>query len=379
MNARADTRRFNRGLMMFAMLSMMIAALPAKSQSPYIVYPDHSHLLVVRDVDGVEKTITNVDQWSVRAAHIRAGMEQAMGKLPDLKQRTDLNIQKVGEPVHVAGKNVGEGDYIRQKLTFDPEVGDRVPAWLLTPVTNVSKTPAMLCLHQTNNVGKDEPAGLGGLPSLHYAHELACRGYVCLVPDYPSFGEYRYDFKVQGKHYASGSMKAIWNNIRAVDLLASLDVVDANRIGVIGHSLGGHNSLFTAVFDDRLKAVVTSCGFTPFHDYYGGKVAGWTSDRYMPRIRDVYENNADKIPFDFYEVLAVLAPRGCFSNSPIRDDNFDVGGVRKAYAKASEVYKLFDANSQLVLHTPDCAHDFPEPMRQAAYAWLDQLFAHPSR
>jgi len=33
--------------------------------------------------------------------------------------------------------------------------------------------------------------------------------------------------------------------------------VDTNRIGVIGHSLGGHNSIFTAFFDKRLKAVVS--------------------------------------------------------------------------------------------------------------------------
>ena len=81
-------------------------------------------------------------------------------------------------------------------------------------------------------------------------------------------------FKTQGAHRASGSIKAIWYNIRAVDLLETLPQVDKTHIGVIGHSLGGHNALFTAVFDDRLKAVVTSCGFTPFHDYYGGKVAG---------------------------------------------------------------------------------------------------------
>ncbi len=40
----------------------------------------------------------------------------------------------------------------------------------------------------------------------------------------------------------------------------------AKRIGVIGHSLGGHNAIFTATFDERLKAVVTSCGFTGFRN-----------------------------------------------------------------------------------------------------------------
>ncbi|MCA1963827.1 MAG: hypothetical protein LDL31_07775 [Prosthecobacter sp.] len=127
-----------------------------------------------------------------------------------------------------------------------------------------------------------------------------------------------------------------------------------------------------AAFDERLRAVVSSCGFTPFQDYYGGKVAGWTSDRYMPRIRDVYGNAPDKIPFDFHEILAALAPRGFFSNSPAGDGNFDLGGVRKAFAAAREVHALF-GEPRLVLRTPDCGHDFPEPERLAAYEWLDAV------
>ncbi len=59
-------------------------------------------------------------------------------------------------------------------------------------------------------------------------------------------------------------MKAVWDNIRAVDLLVSLPEVNAARLAAVGHSLGGHNALCTAVFEPRLKAVVTSCGFTTF-------------------------------------------------------------------------------------------------------------------
>ena len=62
----------------------------------------------------------------------------------------------------------------------------------------------MLCLHQTIKIGKGEPAGLGGSDHLDYAHELAQRGYVCLAPDYPSFGDYPYDFGDDG--YDSGTM-----------------------------------------------------------------------------------------------------------------------------------------------------------------------------
>ncbi len=332
---------------------------------PVVSYSDHSQLLIVRDATGKERPVTTPADWAERVRHIKANMEQVMGPLPEVSRKVPLEVEIVSEEK--------TPKYLRRKIRFTPEPDDRVPAWLLIPhdLPEGKKTAAMLCLHQTTGIGKDEPAGLGGLKSLHYAHEVAERGYICLVPDYPSFGEYPYDFKVKGQHYASGSMKAIWNNIRGVDLLVSLPQVDPQRLGVIGHSLGGHNSLFTAVFDERLKAVVSSCGFTPFHDYYGGKVAGWTSDRYMPRIRDVYENNADKVPFDFYEILGALAPRGFFSNSPIGDSNFDIGGVRKAFAKADGIYKLFNASGQLVLATPDAPHDFPEAQRQAAYAWLD--------
>jgi acetyl esterase/lipase len=314
--------------------------------------------------------VRTVADWAERVAHVRANMQQVMGLLPDAARRVPLDVEVVSEEQTPR--------YLRRKVRYTPELGDRVPAWLLIPIElpTGGRAPAMLCLHQTTPIGKDEPAGLGGLPSLHYAHELAERGYVCLVPDYPSFGEYSFDFATQGARYASGSMKAIWNNLRAVDLLETLPQVDQDRIGVIGHSLGGHNALFTAVFDPRLKAVVSSCGFTPFHDYYGGQVAGWTSDRYMPRIRDVYENDADQIPFDFDEVLGALAPRGFFSNSPINDDNFDVQGVRKAFAKAREVYALFNAEDRLTLVTPDAPHDFPEAERMAAYAWLDRILRH---
>ncbi len=333
-----------------------------------VSYPDHSALMVVRDAVGNERPVQSAIDWAERVTHIRANMELVMGPLPGAERRVPLAMEVVAEET--------TAKYVRRKVRFTPELDDRVPAWLLIPHVRLGKPagPAMLCLHQTTSLGKDEPAGLGGLKSLHYAHELAERGYICIVPDYPSFGEYPYDFKTQGKHYASGSMKAIWNNLRAVDLLVSLPEVDREKIGVIGHSLGGHNALFTAVFDERLKGVVTSCGFTPFHDYYGGKIAGWTSDRYMPRIRDVYGNNADLMPFDFYEVLGALAPRGICSNSPVKDSNFDIGGVRKAFAKVEPVYDLYQAKSRLKLMTPDAPHDFPEAERRAAYDWLDGLF-----
>jgi dienelactone hydrolase len=234
----------------------------------------------------------------------------------------------------------------------------------------------MHCHHPTNKDGKAQTAALVGEATRHYGHQLAQQGFVCLIPDYPSFGDYQdYDFQQLAPNsdeplYVSGTMKAIWNNIRAVDLLESLEYVDSERIGTIGHSLGGHNALYTAVFEPRLKAVVTSCGFTGFHDYYGGKLAGWTSDRYMPRIRDVFKNDPDQMPFDFHEVLAAIAPRGVYVAAPLHDANFDNAGVRKVIAAAEGVYELLGAKDKLVATYPDCKHDFPDDVRAKAYEWL---------
>jgi len=329
---------------------------------------DHRNVMVLRDNSGAMTPITTPLQMGLRRQQILEGMSLAMGALPDSDRRVPLDVQTLST-------EAGDG-YLRRKISFATEPSDRVPAWLLIPdgLTadgETSKGPAMLCLHQTTGIGKDEPAGLGGLENLHYAHELAKRGFVCLVPDYPSFGEYPYDFQAQGQHYASGSMKAIWNNIRAVDVLETLPEVDPNRIGCIGHSLGGHNTLFTAAFDGRIRAAVTSCGFTAYHDYYKGDLAGWTSDRYMPRIRDVYGNNPDRIPFDFHEILAAIAPRSIFVNAPLGDNNFDNPGVRKVVAEVEKVYQVYGTSAgEMRTNYPDCGHDFPDDVREDAYLWL---------
>ncbi|HEY2251148.1 MAG TPA: alpha/beta fold hydrolase, partial [Planctomycetaceae bacterium] len=248
----------------------------------------------------------------------------------------------------------------------------RLRAYLfLPPRDGNAKLPAVLCLHQTVKIGKEEPAGLGGNPNLHYALHLANRGYVTLAPDYPSFGERPYDFDPK-YGYTSGTMKAIWDNMRGIDLLQSLPEVDAERIGCIGHSLGGHNTMFTAAFDTRIKALVSNCGFTRFHKYYDGKLSGWTSDRYMPRIAGVYENNPDKVPFDFTEIVAAFAPRPFLASSPVRDSNFEVSGVRDVIAAARPIYELYGKPDNLQANYPESEHDFPADARDVAYRFFDK-------
>ena len=265
---------------------------------------------------------------------------------------------------------------IRQKITYRVEPADRLHAWLLIPKARIGKVPAVLCLHQTTDIGKDEPAGLGGQADLSYARELAERGYVTLAPDYWTFGDYRgssYDPYTNG--YASGTMKGLWNHIRSLDLLQSLAAVDADRLGCIGHSLGGHNGLWLAAFDARVRVVVSSCGFNSFARYaaspYGrGTLKNYAQSRYLPRIATEYGNDPGKVPFDWPEVLAAVAPRAVFINAPLRDENFVVAGVTECVNAALPVFALLGAWTNLVAVHPDAGHAFPREVRQQAYDFI---------
>jgi pimeloyl-ACP methyl ester carboxylesterase len=327
---------------------------------------DHQDLSYVRAADGARRPIRTADDWAARRAQIVAAMERVMGPFPSPAEPVPLSVEILEEaPVE------GAPSLIRKKLRYHTDSPDEwVHAYLFVPQAESERLPAMLCLHQTTSIGKSEPAGLGGNPNLHYALHLAKRGYVTLAPDYPSFGDSKCDFT--SSRYASGSMQAIYDNTRAIDLLQSLDVVDADRIGCIGHSLGGHNSMFTAVFEPRIKVIISNCGFTRFHKYYAGRLAGWTSARYMPRIASEFHNSPDEVPFDFPEIVACFAPRPFLASAPVRDDNFEVSGVRDTIAAAKPIYELLGAGEALQANYPESAHDFPEEARVRAYAFLDR-------
>lgn len=361
----ADKLEKSGAVRLLAALPALIAiALPAPAQAgeqaPF--YREKAKMMVYLDSQGMERQVGTQEDWGIRRGHILSNMQAVMGPLPDDSRRVPLDAQTT-EEVKLAGCT-------RRKITFAVEKGDRVPAYLLIPDNLQGRAPAMLCLHQTTGHGKGEPAGLAGSPNLFYALELAGRGYVTLAPDYPGYGEYSCDAYALG--YASATMKGIWNHMRAVDLLQSLDEADGKRIGCIGHSLGGHNTLFVAAFDPRIKVAVSSCGFNAFPKYMGGNLKGWTHRGYMPRIAEIYGADPARMPFDFPEVLAAIAPRAVFVNAPRMDSNFEVSGVVDCLRAAAPVYGLFNAEERLVAAHPDTGHDFPPDIRAKAYAFIDE-------
>ena len=341
-------------------------------------YCQRPTLLTYTGDQGEVKQVRDADQWNTKRQQILEGMQQAMGPLPDTANLPPFNV--------VTKDSLKEASYTRYTIHFTVAEGEILPAYLYVPVTrrNAQRLPAMLALHGTGDAGKDLVDGRSPKANRALAKELAARGYVVIAPDYPSMGELKdYDFTTD--RYESGTMKAIFNHIRCIDLLQTLPFVDPERIGVIGHSLGGHNAMFVGAFDQRLKVIVASCGWTLMEHYdigeegskrYGGRLGPWAQERYMPLLRKKYELDGDRFPFDFDGVIAALAPRYFFSNSPINDSNFDVAGVRKGIASASQVYRLLAAEKHLQVRYPEAGHDFPSRTRSEAYQFIDTVLKH---
>ena len=211
----------------------------------------------------VKLTICDKNSWEAKRLSILRRSETMLGKAPNFK-RDSIKPEILSE--------VQRKGYNELKIQFPSGLGDTIKGYLLVPdgVSPAFPCPAILALHSTGP-GASQAVGLVPKENRCYGMELAQRGYVVLAIDVVSAGERVYqgykpyhsigfyikypDWSIMGKN--------IFDHQRGLDYLCSLDFVDSERLGCIGHSLGGYNSFFLQAFDPRIKAAVSSCGFSP--------------------------------------------------------------------------------------------------------------------
>ena len=342
----------------------------AAAEVPLLRGLSRSDLLQTAPTPTAGRRAVTPSDWESRRKEALQGFQQVAGPLPTGKMRCAL------EPA--LEEEVDCGTYVRRLISYASSPGGRVPAYLCIPKTAMAghPAPAVLCLHPTDDlVGHGVVVGLGGKPNRQYASELAALGYVTLSPSYPLLAKYRPELKALG--FESGTMKAVWDNIRGLDLLETLPFVRKEAgFAAIGHSLGGHNSVFTAALEPRLRVVISSCGFDSFLDYKGGNLKGWVQERYMLGM-GAYLGHPEAVPFDYYELVAALAPRPFLVNAPVRDSNFSWESVDRIAAAARAVYALHGVAANLTVLHPQCEHDFPDEARNAAYALIREVLGKP--
>ncbi len=178
------------------------------------------------------------------------------------------------------------GGYVRQLIEYNVTSEERVRAWLLLPEGSQGKLPAVVAIHQHAaewSVGKAEVVGLTGNDMYSYGLDMVRRGYVVLAPDVICFeerqgdgafreseeGQRTYERFKFCEYLLKGSTlqaKTLHDLSVAIDVLCTLDFVDGERIGAIGHSLGGQEAIWLQWFDERIKVGASSCGVSMLSD-----------------------------------------------------------------------------------------------------------------
>lgn len=284
------------------------------------------------------------------------------------------------------------------KIEYDTVFNDTVPANLLIPkesnckkisskegaidVINSShhRYPSVIALHPTSDSGKNDVSTKDGRQNRQYGLELVNRGYIVLAPDTITAGERVRDdekpFQTAGFDLAypkwSAVAKMLVDHQQGISLLEHLNCVDSSRIGVIGHSLGGYNGYFLAGVDRRIKAVVCSCGFSTFAG--DPELHRWGKRDWFSHIPQLSEYiNEGKVPFEFTEIAALVAPTPFFLWMGQNDSIFPHWkSAAEGFCKLDSLYSWLGQKEKIQTLIGNASHDFPYEIRQVAYSFLDK-------
>lgn len=284
-------------------------------------------------------------------------MDDIKNLLGDFPEKTALNPEILEE--------ADCGTYVRQKVAYDVELGDRVSAYICIPKNLSEATPAIYCHHQHHgqfDLGKSEVVGLAGDPDQAYAKELAERGYITFSPDAIAFEERDWSGNggaeyfelatrlVQGKTLMA---KVLHDVSVGLDYLESRPEVNASKIGFLGHSYGGRMALWAPAFDVRIRVSVSNCGCVDYRNSLSHDT-GIQMEFCIPGFMEAH---------DIEDVIAH------FNNCPLliiagEEDKWS-RGYKKLYENIKE-----KGNNSTELATYSGGHQFTSEMRERAYSFL---------
>jgi dienelactone hydrolase len=160
----------------------------------------------------------------------------------------------------------------------------------------------------------------------------------------------------------------------AVGALQKENGVDPDRIYVAGYGLGGNVALHAAALDPRIKGVVSVCGFTPMRtdtaDKGTGGIARFSIERpLIPRL-GLFIGSESKIPYDYDEMIAAIAPRPVYVLQPQLDRDVNPADVHSAVESARGVYTLYNSAGSLQLDEPWDYNRLSAESQDRIIAWM---------
>jgi hypothetical protein len=320
------------------------------------------------------KEPVTAENWPATRERILKGVRDIFGAMPEEKAPLDPKV---------LGEEDG-GSYVRRKVSIQVEPGDRMPAYLLIPKNLKGRVPAILCFYgTTSGAGKETTVGLSGpkpgtppAKNRAFAVDMAEAGFVAFAADYLRDGERirpgkrPYDSSDFYEKHPDWSIhgKDAWDSMRAIDYLQSLDFVDGERIGMVGHSYGGHSTIFTMMAEPRIKAGWANGAVSDFveHGMHWASPKGAGSSQSLPAMRP-YLLEKRKPPITFYEVTALIAPRPLAVGQAVGERR---PREEENCAAVGEVYRALGAGDRVRYVWYPGDHDFPPHVRKEAVEWF---------
>lgn len=242
--------------------------------------------------------------------------------LAKLRQRISkflgFNISNTSVPF-ITQQAVELDGYRRLRISYDSQDGDQIPAFLLLP-NGDGPFGAVIAHHQHNSqrhFGKSEVCGLVGDPLQAFGPALAKQKIIVLAPDSICFEDRREnrsgteaDAQADiAQHYNEMCYrllrgdtlmrKVLSDSAQAISLLRTFELVDPDRIGILGHSYGGNTVLFHGALDERIQFACSS-GAACTYQYKMANQIGIEMAEVIPEFATL---------FDIPDLVACFAPR----------------------------------------------------------------------
>ena len=305
--------------------------------------------------------VKSVKNWEPVRKEIRDAWMEFLGPLPPPAKSLDVKVLQRDEL----------DDLVREWIEYSPEAGRRVRAYVVRPLQpSAQPRPAVVIFHGTTPETARPAVGLGTRKDRNTGLKLARQGFVAICPANFLWEEPKYLDSVAAARkrnpHSLGMITMLNDGMRAVDVLLTFPDVDPQRIGAIGHSLGGKETLYLMAFDDRIRAGVASEGGL------GLNSTNWDAPWYLgPDIKK------PDFPRDHHELVAMIAPRPFLVLGGETGRGCSDGDRSWPYLLVGqEVSRLYGPVVRQGLLNHHEGHQYSEASQQKAFEWLRDYCGH---
>ena len=159
--------------------------------------------------------------------------------------------------------------------------------------------------------------------------------------------------------------------------------IDPARIYLAGFALGGTVALHVAALDSRVAGVASFAGFTPMRTDALDRPTGGVKRLYdlhalIPRLGLFAPDRLGKIPYDYEELLAAIAPRPTLLYTPQGDRDATWADVEKCVNASAAAWGGAAAGARGLTHVaPATISKMEGEEAQALTAWVKAVAARP--